>query len=199
MSVYRDILFTKVDEAALSAVIQEKYPTVQFFEDRFWPASNAVPEPIESIEQAKTEEVKIAVAPKGWRPKLEWRDFGHCDQGYRIANFPELFGFIRRASGGWGPEALTENGEPRHILSGQLQFQYEPPATKAQKSFYRVIWRRLGKIATCEIQPLENQTRRRLPPNKDKLLWAGHDAIRWANENKLRTLCDGSTLYKPIR
>ncbi|MBT4701119.1 MAG: hypothetical protein HOB79_08570 [Rhodospirillaceae bacterium] len=199
MSVYRDIFFTKADEAELSAVIRDKYPTVQFIEDRFWPTCDSIPESLNSIDQAKTEEVNIVVPGENWRPKLEYRDFGNWEEGYRITNFPQLHGFIRRSSGGWGPNALTEDGEPRNILSGQMYFLYEPPATKEQKSFYQAIWRRFDKVATCDIQPLEYQTRRRLPPHRDKMLWAGHDAIRWANENKLRVLVEGSTLYKPIR
>ena len=196
MSVYRDILFTKVDEAALSAVIREKYPNVQFFEDRDWYIDSTPPN-IPSIDVATTRNVFFIMPEPDWRPTLELYS---RDNTYWISNFPELLGFVERSGGVWGSENLTEDGEPRIIMEGSITIMYKPPATKAQASFKGVIWRLFDKVGTWRLAPFGKTTRRRLDWEKtDKRLWAGNDAIRWANENTLRSFPgDDEVIFKPI-
>jgi hypothetical protein len=188
----RDILFTKVDEAALSDVIREKYPNVKFFENRDWYA-DSIPPVLASIDVALTREVYITIPGENWRPQLEKKE---RRESYRIANFPAPYGLIRRSGG-----RLTEDGEPRSVGLGAVHIFHNPPATKAQMSFQRAIWRRFDKIATWRLEPFDQVTLRSLGWEKtDKMLWAGNDAVRWANENKLRSFpANGGFRYRPIR
>ena len=139
MSGCRDILFTKVDEAALSAEIRKKYPNVKFFEDRDWYV-DSTPPVLESIDKAVIRGVYITISDEDWWPRLEKVK---RRTSYRIANFPKPYGYIRRSGG-----RLTEDGEPRSAGLGAF---HNPPATKAQMSFQRAIWRRFENIATWRL------------------------------------------------
>lgn len=191
MSGRRDILFTKVDEAALSDVIREKYPNVKFFEDRDW-YIDSTPPFLESIDKAATSGVYISIPNEEWRPRLEKVK---RRTSYRIANFPEPCGYIHRSS----CTSSTKEYDLEWINLGAIHIFYYPSPSKTQLSFQRAIWRRFEKIATWRLEPFDLETQRALDWEKtDKRLWAGNDAIRWANEHPLRHFeGNGNFKYRP--
>ena len=193
----RYTFFTHTDEASFSAVLQANYPNILFFEKRIWPNEYSTPVPLETINMAKTDSVYIVLPEENWSPKLEWQD---SMEGYMIANLPDLSGMLVRSGGVWDGDYRSPDDDPARIEYGTLHVFSDIPPTKAEKSFVRAIWRRFDKIATWRMEAIDPETRQVRDLEKtDKLIWAGNDAIRWANDNKLRVFYSNNALYRPIR
>lgn len=191
----RYVYFTKVDEAALSQELAAKYPNVHFLEDRDWPTADV--EYLPNIDAAKTWAVYMFVPDDGWAAET---GLSRTKSGYRIKNLPEKFGLLMRSSNGWGPKELTSDDEPRWITQGALHIPYTPPCPKGQAEFRRVLWRIFDRIATWRLKPYNPQPRVALDWKKtDKMVWAGNDAVRWANAHPLRMFTGGSgPYYRPL-
>jgi hypothetical protein len=109
-------------------------------------------------------------------------------------------GMLVRSNGVGDGDYPNPDDDPARIEFGTLHIFSDIPPTKVEKSFVRAIWRRFDKIATWRMEAVDRETRRTRESEKtDKLIWAGNDAIRWANDNKLRVFYSNNALYRPIR
>lgn len=88
-----------------------------------------------------------------------------------------------------GGRAIEDPRAPPHIRSGEI-IAYCRPGVKEDFAFAQRLFRLLKKFATTANQACYSypQYEVRWTQEKGDLNWLGHDAIRWAREDKLRML-----------
>lgn len=93
---------------------------------------------------------------------------------------------ILQYRGVWDPKGTA----PEHLSRGRIEISCQP-GNKNHLTFARQFFALMGKLSTNK-----NQLRITLPgynietvQEKGSLIWLGHDAIRWAREDRRRLLC----------
>ena len=164
---------TLTDEAALSAVLQEKFPDIRFFTHRKGRRLHYH----KDISSSEDGEVDAVVVPTGWRPRFmpsKWAP-GH----FGITNYPDEVMMLRRSY-----HTYRRHENYSILNAGILQVGVTRTMSKAQLSFANKVWRLMTKIGTYRL--LSESLDGRWVENTGKMWFAGNDAIRWALEDQER-------------
>lgn len=171
---------TRVDEAALSTALREKFPTIRFY------TGVRYPEPhwryFDDIGSADIRIVRMVVPPPGWEPVFE--------PGRGLINAPDEMMFLDRSQ-----KTFENRDEWSRFQNGTFQVGVTAIMTNAQISLANKVWRLLSKIGTYRLQFCYQDVWKELP---GKRYLAGHDAVRWALEDERRTFYSAGDL-RPLR
>ena len=188
----RDVCFSATDWLQAGEAIKAQYPQSVYIRGATGPERIAKSIPAISRKSRLRDlmdetgqlpfEADVCFDPE-WQPEFRVRE----DGGGWIRNpMPLPTVRILQYQGVWGAQGKA----PEHLSAGRIEISCQS-GNENHLTFARQFFALMGKLSTNK-----NQLRIRLPSynveavqEKGSLIWLGHDAIRWAREDKRRLLC----------
>ena len=173
MPSHRQTFFTRQDEANLTLALKERFPSIRFVD----PISDSRKEIhyIDGIEFGTSDEVKLFIPPKSWRPRF--RKLEYSPEKYGVANYPEEWMRFHRS------REYSLEGMPPMMSQGYIQVGRSNVMTPVEKTLRNKVWQIMSKISTPRLKARADWQGGKPWVEID---CAGWDAVRWALEDEHR-------------